>query len=965
MLLSNACFTTFLFLTLVVVPSAVAINSSGVAVLAQTQSNKSKSTTCDLDCPSFAPCVFGYADFSERKVDVVATQQQLGGRGGGTHQSGMHCDCPIGWTGLFCDIKYDSCTSNNQAHHECYNGAECMIGLLEDQYGNEQLFCDCNSINGYVGKYCETPIRDDDPFNPIVQDDDDNDPFIISQQNDDNDPFIPKDENDDDDSDPFIPKGQDDDDNDPFKQDSSSKTTTIPCGDGHCLNGGSCLIVQKISKDGTYKMNESCNCDGAYDVTSNSVFRGPYCQYKSTSLCFSSSSSSNNGEESSLFGNEDYCLHHGICKAKGDKLQQGCDCNSGWTGRNCQLKILELIDGIDDDDIDVDGDGDDNDPIDNWIAASDDDNDPIDNWIAASDDDNDPIDNWIAASDDDNDPIDNWIASSSSDVCGDTHCYNNGSCVQTQKLDSDGIPSLSFSCDCSTAYDEKYLYAGTSCEFPSTDLCLEGGDGSNFCVNHGSCGDDVLLGCNCPPGFHGFKCEFEEKHGNFDKDDNDNDGHDDAFDKEWVPCGDDRCHNLGKCITTVVYNEDIDSTETTSTCDCTGTDYFGLQCQYSATNFEYDNNKEGDEDNNGEEREACGDDLVCNNFGNCITSIKINKETDTTEASFRCDCVKTGFMGPQCQYPTSTSNINDEDNNEDPPTSNDGSEFFDCRLNCLNGGKCTQGEEDSGFLRDVLGDDKTHAGDHLAYCECKEGWIGLTCEYRVEICEDKHVCLHGSKCVGNFIDGYSCACDEADWKNDKASAFAGDSCQYTATGTDICTIGEEYPGKPLYFCVNSGICHAFVSGDQPNPGCVCPEGWMGIHCEIRTDRLETIGDKDSVPVGSIIGISSALIVFLVLVLVGIRLWITKKEKPEPTAVGKDISSKVNPFRRRRRRRGTNLVPNQRKRSGSPIANMSGNDGIMNHHHDLEQEGKPEFDELDDFIDNPCDNKSQIQSEELV
>jgi hypothetical protein len=125
--------------------------------------------------------------------------------------------------------------------------------------------------------------------------------------------------------------------------------------------------------------------------------------------------------------------------------------------------------------------------------------------------------------------------------------------------------------------------------------------------------------------------------------------------------------------------------ETTSTCDCTSTDYFGLQCQYSATNFEYDSNKEGDEDNNnGEEREVCGDDLVCNNFGNCITSIKIKKETDTTETSFRCDCVKTGFMGPQCQYPTSTSNNNNENNNEDPPTSNDGSDFFDCRLNCLN-----------------------------------------------------------------------------------------------------------------------------------------------------------------------------------------------------------------------------------------------------------------------------------------
>jgi hypothetical protein len=459
MLVSNSFPTTFLFLALVVILSTVSRNANA-------QSNNSNKKSCDLDCPSFAPCVFGYADFSERKVDVV---KQLGGTA--THQSGMHCDCPIGWTGLFCDIKYDSCTSNNQARHECYNGAECMIGL-EDQYGNEQLFCNCDKVNGYVGKYCETLIRDDDPF--IPSQDDDNDPFV-SQNDDDNDPFIPQnDDNDpfvsqnDDDNDPFIPQNDDndpidnwttsqgDDDNDTFKQNSKP----ILCGDGHCLNGGSCLIEQNISEDGTYKMNENCNCDGAYDEKSNSVYRGPYCQYKSTSLC------SMNGE--SLFGNKYYCLHHGVCK-EGDKLQQqGCDCNSGWTGKNCQLKILELIDGIDDI---SDGDGDDNDPIDNWIASSDDD-----------------------------DPIDNLIVASSNDVCGDTHCYNNGSCVQTEKLDSDGIPSLSFSCDCSTAHDEKYMYAGTSCEFPSTDLCLEG-DGSDFCVNHGSCVDDLLLGCNCPPGF--------------------------------------------------------------------------------------------------------------------------------------------------------------------------------------------------------------------------------------------------------------------------------------------------------------------------------------------------------------------------------------------------------------------------------------------------------------------------------
>jgi hypothetical protein len=240
-------------------------------------------------------------------------------------------------------------------------------------------------------------------------------------------------------------------------------------------------------------------------------------------------------------------------------------------------------------------------------------------------------------------------------------------------------------------------------------------------------------------------------------------------------------------------------------------------------------------------------------------------------------------------------------------------------------------------------------------------FVFSTCEYRVEICDDKHVCLHGSKCVGDLIDGYSCACEEADWKNDETSAFAGDSCQYTATGTDICTIGEEYPGKPLYFCVNSGICNAFVPGDKPNPGCSCPEGWMGIHCEIRIDRFKTIGDKDSVSVGLIIGVSSALIIFLGLVLVGIRLWITRKGKAE-AAVGKDISSSGTPFRRRRRRRATSLAPNH----DSPTANTSdNNDGIMHHHQDLEQEGEPNIDEHD-FIDNPSyDDKCQIQSEELV
>jgi len=238
-----------------------------------------------------------------------------------------------------------------------------------------------------------------------------------------------------------------------------------------------------------------------------------------------------------------------------------------------------------------------------------------------------------------------------------------------------------------------------------------------------------------------------------------------------------------------------------------------------------------------------------------------------------------------------------------------------------------------------------------------------TCEYRAEICDNKHVCLHGSKCVGNIVDGYSCACEGADRKKDEPFAFVGDSCQYTATGTDICTIGDEYhPGKPIYFCVNSGICNSWVPSDQPNPGCSCKEGWTGTHCEIRVDGLKTIGDKGSVSIGIIVGVLSALLITLALVFIGIGSWIIKKEKPD------DIS-KTNSFRRRRRRAGlggSNLPPNHRRSIDSPIASTDpsfDNDGIMNHQ-DREQEIKPYIDEPV-FIDSPSCDQYQIHNGGLV
>ena len=78
-----------------------------------------------------------------------------------------------GWTGVYCDHKYETC--DNQEGHTCYHGGECIPGL-EDKYGNEQLFCDCTKARGpdgerYVGKYCEVPFEQA-CNNPEEEDDD-------------------------------------------------------------------------------------------------------------------------------------------------------------------------------------------------------------------------------------------------------------------------------------------------------------------------------------------------------------------------------------------------------------------------------------------------------------------------------------------------------------------------------------------------------------------------------------------------------------------------------------------------------------------------------------------------------------------------------------------------------------------------------------------------------------------------
>ncbi len=341
------------------------------------------------------------------------------------------------------------------------------------------------------------------------------------------------------------------------------------CGDGYCLNGGSCVTEQILMQGGSFLVKEYCDCSQAYDASAN--YAGVFCQYKSTSLCLIDNSLKDAMDSS-------FCVHFGKCQDDGS-----CDCPLGWTGQHCELKALEM----------------------GGTSAS----------QVGSD-------------------VELGREYIEVDECGDSICYNGGTCVRTERQISNGEFLIETHCDCAAAFDEKYLYAGLSCEFPSTEICSipkDGQDlsGSSFCTNHGACKRDSELSCDCPTGFFGSACEYEmlEPNRTFDEMKEDDD------DVHLEFCGNGICHHGGTCVTSVVYSEEIDTSVTKYTCDCSTaydgeTAYLGASCEYPATTFCIP-------PKNGENPSST---RFCVNHGTC-----------SEDPSKDCDC-GSGFGGRFCEY---------------------------------------------------------------------------------------------------------------------------------------------------------------------------------------------------------------------------------------------------------------------------------------------------------------------------
>ncbi|KAL3763603.1 hypothetical protein ACHAW5_009604 [Stephanodiscus triporus] len=187
-------------------------------------------------------------------------------------------------------------------------------------------------------------------------------------------------------------------------------------------------------------------------------------------------------------------------------------------------------------------------------------------------------------------------------------------------------------------------------------------------------------------------------------------------------------------------------------------------------------------------------------------------------------------------------------------------------LHCRNGSTCESGMATIHEQHAHLNLQTHESGYH---CVCLPGYIGHECQVEVDDCDavtgydpsdatgTLRSCYHGSKCraYSSSSGGSSaaaqhyCDCESINrMSGPTAQKFAGIMCQHASTSmcaaslvvasssssssssspSSLSSVGTHSPNGQ--FCANHGTCVRMVSGDEPHPGCVCKDGWTGMHC---------------------------------------------------------------------------------------------------------------------------------------
>jgi len=457
-------------------------------------------------------------------------------------------------------------------------------------------------------------------------------------------------------------------------------------------------------------------------------------------------------------------------------------------------------------------------------------------------------------------------AGQDSDSNVDPHiCYHGGSCIAgLTDGTNESIDSSQRYCDCAKAQHNGTPYFGKYCEIEGAIRCSD--DSDQYCTAQGSCKEDAenkANPCECRVGHRGPHCEFMrgsvpectlpcggttlnedgtfttglggygecrlgikefenaryedfwlDHFGNYQYCKCGDAWFGDDCEVPGVECGTAHCFNGGSCLESRNGNGDG-----TYACDCrdaghNGLSWAGQYCENPETSN--CNSQEGF----GKLENANGH-LFCTNGGTC---------KDPNNPHLGCDCPE-GQYGPSCEF------HKEED--------------AQCTLQCQNLGECRAGMKDNSLFKElgssIGGSNETHHSELFEHCVCPHNFFGIQCEHKLEICPGgDHVCLHGSQCVAkNEGDStadkhYVCDCDSA---FDSLDKYAGKYCQYSST--DICTKnGQPGVGKANFaFCVNNGMCKGKVNDGEDPPGCTCPEGFYGEHCEYLEEEKEEDNGK--------------------------------------------------------------------------------------------------------------------------
>lgn len=400
----------------------------------------------------------------------------------------------------------------------------------------------------------------------------------------------------------------------------------------------------------------------------------------------------------------------------------------------------------------------------------------------------------------------------------DHKCYHGGKCL-LGLADIYGNDQLY--CDCSEAIDEHGVkYVGKYCEIAKAETCDN--EGNVFCVNGGWCKSnyqnyprrpchcgtdydgphcefengsipDCTMQCNnggvCRLGIHGvspsseeFLYDFFEKHDNYQYCECSVGFKGTNCEVASSKCGAHHCFHGGECVTV------RENGSNKHHCDCSRAatkdgSYAGQYCQYEAENF---CDKMATE--NGQ--------LFCVNGGVC----------HQRGSHLGCDC-PDGYHGPICEFKDPDPTAPPE-----PEVQAEIEEYEACSLQCQNDGQCRNGVKDTSFLN-KFGAEVTHLNqshdENFEHCVCPEGFVGLTCEHRVESCPGgQHACFHGARCVDDGS-GASCDCQPGFTALDK---LAGKFCERQST--TLCTKASASGTASFAFCVNNGECVDVIEEDN-------------------------------------------------------------------------------------------------------------------------------------------------------